>query len=138
MKIAVLIGNVGLDSQKRTINGILDKALLDRANVHVFMCEGGHYEYCFDYEEGEYNIYTLPDFTKYDGVILSSDTIHNPEIVDHIVKKIREAGVPCVDMSANNPEFMRVEMENTIGITEITQHLITRHNARNIFFILNQ
>lgn len=135
MKIAVLIGNVGFDSQKRTINGILDKALLDRANVHVFMCEGGHYEYCFDYEDGEYNIYTLPDFTKYDGVILSSDTIHDPEMVDRIVGEIREAGIPCVDLSANNPEFMRVEMENTIGITEITQHLITRHNARNIFFI---
>lgn len=135
MKIAVLIGNVGFDSQKRTINGILDKALLDRANVYVYICEGGHYEYSSDYSDGEYNIYTLPDFTKYDGVILSSDTIHNPEIVKHIEKGIREAGVPCVDMSANNSEFMHVEMENTIGITEITQHLITKHNARNIFFV---
>lgn len=135
MKIAVLIGNVGFDSQKRTINGILDKALLDRAYVHVFMCEGGHYEYSSDYGDGEYNIYTLPDFTKYDGVILSSDTIHDPEIVAYVVRKIKEAGVPCVDLSASNPDFMRVEMENTIGITEITQHLITRHNARNIYFI---
>lgn len=135
MKIAVLIGNVGFDSQKRTISGILDKAILDRANVYVFMCEGGHYEYSSDYGDGEYNIYTLPDFTKYDGVILSSDTIHDPEIVEYVVREIKEAGVPCVDLSANNPEFMRVEMENTIGITEITQHLIDRHNARNIYFI---
>lgn len=135
MKIAVLIGNVGFDSQRRVINGILDKALLDRANVYVFICDGGHYEYCPDYGEGEYNIYTLPDFTQYDGVILSSDTIHDPEIVERIVRGIRDAGVPCVEMSADNPEFMHVEMENTIGITEITQHLITRHNARNIFFV---
>lgn len=135
MKIAVLIGNVGFDSQKRTINGILDKALLDRANIHIFMCEGGHYEYSSDYGDGEYNIYTLPDFTKYDGVILSSDTIHDPEMVEYVVRAIREADVPCVDLSASHPEFMRVEMENTLGITEIVQHLITRHNARNIYFI---
>lgn len=135
MKIAVLIGNVGFDSQRRTINGILDKALLDRAIVYVFICDGGHYEYSSEYGDGEYNIYTLPDFTQYDGVILSSDTIHDPEIVEQIVRRIREAGVPCVDMSADHPEFMHVEMENTIGITEITQHLITRHNARNIFFV---
>ncbi len=135
MRIAVLVGNIGFDSQKRTINGILDKALLDQTNVCVFICDGGHDEERSEYGDGEYNIFTLPDFTKYDGVILSSDTIHNPEIVEHIVNKIREANVPCVDLSANNPEFMHVEMENTVGITEITQHLITQHHAGNIYFI---
>ena len=136
MRIAVLVGNIGFDSQKRTINGILDKALLDQTNVCVFICDGGHDEERSEYGDGEYNIFTLPDFTKYDGVILSSDTIHNPEMVEHIVNKIREANVPCVDLSANNPEFMHVEMENTVGITEITQHLITQHHAGNIYFIL--
>ncbi len=135
MRIAVLIGNVGFDSQKRVINGILDKALLDQTNVCVFICDGGHYEDLTNYSDGEYNIFKLPDFAQYDGVILSSDTIHDPEIVDYIVNKIKEADVPCVDLSANNPEFMHVEMENTIGITEITQHLITKHHAGNIYFI---
>lgn len=135
MKIAVLIGNIGFDSQKRMVNGILDKALIDRANVHVFISEGGHGEQPADYGKGEYNIYTLPDFTQYDGVILCSDTIHDSGVMEHIRKGIVEAGIPCVDMSAGDSEFMHVEMENTVGITEITQHLITKHNARNIYFI---
>lgn len=135
MKIAVLIGSVGFDSQKRILSGILDKALIDRANVHVFFCGGGQYEYCPEFDEGEYRIYTLPEFTNYDGVILSSDTIHDPKVAADIAERIRQAGIPCVDVSENNPEFMHVVMENTIGITEITQHLITRHSARNIFFI---
>ena len=70
MKIAVLIGNMSFDSQKRMANGILDKALLDRATVHIFISEGGHYAQHSDYGDGEYNIYRLPDFTKYDGVII--------------------------------------------------------------------
>ena len=137
MKIAVLIGNMSFDSQKRMANGILDKALLDRATVHVFISEGGHYAQHSDYGDGEYNIYRLPDFTKYDGVILSSDTIHDPELVEQIKQGISEAAVPCVDLSAGSSDskFMHVEMENTIGIMEITQHLISRHNARNIYFI---
>lgn len=135
MKIAVLIGNISFDSQKRMINGILDKALIDRTNVYVFISEGGHYERRSDYSDGEYNIYRLPDFTKYDGVIMCSDTIHDPQIVEHIRKGIGEAAIPCVDMSAGDSAFMHVEMENTAGITQITQHLITKHNARNIYFI---
>ncbi len=135
MKIAVLIGNISFDSQKRMINGILDKALIDRTNVCVFVSEGGHNEHHSDYSDGEYNIYTLPDFTKYDGVIMYSDTIHDPKIVEHIRKGISEAAIPCVDMSAGDSAFMHVEMENTVGITQITQHLITKHNARNIYFI---
>ncbi len=135
MKIAVLIGNISFDSQKRMINGILDKALIERTNVYVFVSEGGHYEHRSDYSDGEYNIYTLPDFTQYDGVIMCSDTIHDPEIMEHIRKGINEAAIPCVDMSAGDSAFMHVEMENTVGLTQITQHLITKHNARNVYFI---
>ena len=53
MKIAVLIGNMSFDSQKRMANGILDKALLDRATVHIFISEGGHYAQHSDYGDGE-------------------------------------------------------------------------------------
>ena len=35
MNIAVLLGAVGFDSQKRTINGILDNALPEGTNVYI-------------------------------------------------------------------------------------------------------
>ncbi|MDE6845450.1 MAG: substrate-binding domain-containing protein [Lachnospiraceae bacterium] len=135
MKIAVLLGGISYDSQKRTINGILDKAILDRANVHIFTCDGWKYEVPSKYEQGEYNIYKLPDFTKYDGVILNTDTIHEPDIVKEIADKIGIVGIPCVDLNITNPYFMHVEMENRSGVEEIVEHLITQHNATNIFFI---
>ncbi len=135
MKIAVLLGGISYDSQKRTINGILDKAILDKANVYIFTCDGWKYEIPSKYEKGEYNIYRLPDFTKYDGVILNSDTIHDPEAVKEIADRIHAAGIPCVDLNINNPGFMHVEMENRNGIQEIVEHLIAKHHAKNIFFI---
>lgn len=135
MKIAVLLGGISYDSQKRTIDGILDKAILDRSNVYIFTCDGWKYEIPSRYEKGEYSIYKLPDFTQYDGVIMNSDTIHEPDIVKEIADRIGDAGIPCVDLNTNNPYFMHVEMENRNGIEEIVEHLITKHNAANIFFI---
>ena len=135
MKIVVLLGGIGYDSQKRTVSGILDRAILDRANVYIFTCDGWKYEVPAKYEKGEYNIYNLPDFTKYDGVILNTDTIHEPDIVQEIAGRINEAGVPCIDLNINTPWFVHVEMENRHGVEEIVKHLITQHKAANIFFI---
>lgn len=135
MKIAVLLGGVSFDSQRRTIDGILDKALLDRANVYIFVCESWKHELPNQYEKGGNDIYGLPDFEQYDGVILNSDTIHEEAIVEQIENKIKEAGVLCVDLNVRGHQSMIVEMENRIGIKEITQHLITKHHARRIYFI---
>ena len=41
MNIAVLMGGVGFDTQKRMINGILDSALPEGTNVYIFTCDGG-------------------------------------------------------------------------------------------------
>lgn len=135
MKIAVLLGGVGYDSQKRTINGILDRALIGRANIYIFTCVGWKYESPSKYAKGENNIYTLPDFRQYDGVIMNSDTIQDTAIVEQIEKSIEEAGVPCVDLNPRNSRFMSVEMENRIAMEEITHHLIMRHHAKNIYYI---
>lgn len=135
MKIAVLLGGVGYDSQKRTINGILDRALIDRANVYIFTCVGWKYESPSKYAKGENNIYTLPDFSEYDGVIMNSDTIQDTAIVERVEKEIQEAGIPCVDLNARSQYFMKVEMENRIAMEEITHHLIMRHHAKNIYYI---
>ena len=56
MRIAVLLGGVGYDSQRRTLSGILDRALLDGTSVYIFTCGGWKYELPSKYEEGEYSI----------------------------------------------------------------------------------
>lgn len=135
MRIAVLLGGVGYDSQRRTLSGILDRALLDGTSVYIFTCGGWKYELPSKYEEGEYSIYTLPDFTQYDGVILSSDTIHDVAVTEGIIRRIAEADVPCVELNGLKSIFMQVEMENRAGTEEIIRHLIVQHNAKKICFI---
>lgn len=135
MKIAVLLGGIGFDSQQKTINGILDKALADNSDVYIFTCEGWQYRKRSGYEEGEYNIYSLPDFTQYDGVIINADTIHDLDTIQDFVEQIKFSGTPCVSISTYYPEFMYIEMENVSGMKAVLEHVIEQHSARNIYYI---
>ena len=135
MDIAVLLGGVGFDSQKSTINGILDNALPDGVNVYIFTCDGWNYESRFKYENGEYNIYNLPDFTQYDGIIISPDTIHDLKITEELNERIKKAGVPCVSLIVKWDGAICIFLENQTGIQAVANHLIEKHNAKTIYFI---
>ena len=135
MKIAVLIGGSGYDSQKRLINGILDSALLDGTEVYIFTCDAWSHGACHKHEKGEYNIYNLPDFTQYDGVIVSLNTIHDPETVDTLAQRLSKSGVPCISLNAKFDGAVCITMENQLGTRAIAEHLIQVHGVRRIYYI---
>ncbi|MCM1038974.1 MAG: GGDEF domain-containing protein [Ruminococcus sp.] len=135
MDIAVLLGGVGFDSQKRTISGILDNALPEGTNVYIFTCDGWNYESRFKYENGEYNIYQLPDFTQYDGVIISPDTIHDLNVTRELNDRIRKAKVPCISLMVNWEGAISILLENETGTRSVAEHLVQEHHARRIYFI---
>ena len=65
MDIAVLMGGVGFDTQKRMINGILDSALPEGTNIYIFTCDGWYYASRFKYEKGEYMTVLLPIWKRF-------------------------------------------------------------------------
>ncbi len=135
MDIAVLLGGAGFDSQKRTINGILESAIPDGGNVYIFAGDGWSYGELSAYEVGEYNIYRLVDFSKYDGVIVNLDTIHDGEVVEEVMQGIREAGVPCVSLNIEWDGAVCIKMENEKGIRALLEHLIKEHQAKTISYV---
>ena len=135
MDIAVLMGGVGFDTQKRMISGILDSALPEGTNVYIFTCDGWYYTSRYKYENGEYNIYNLPDFTQYDGVIVNLETIHDVKIREELVDRIKKAGVPCASMLVKIDGTINIWLENQSGIHAIVEHLVEAHHARRIFYI---
>ena len=89
----------------------------------------------FKYEEGEYNIYQLPDFTQYDGVIINTDTIHDLKIGEDLIDRIKRAGVPCASFNRKWEGAVCVKLENETGIHSIVDHLIEEHGAQRIYFV---
>ena len=135
MKIAVLIGGTGFYNQKRFINGILDAAQTDGTDVYIFTCDAWGYGTRHKYEKGEYNIYNLPDFKQYDGIIIDTVTIHDLETVDNLTRRITESGVPCVSLNDKFEGAINVTVESGVGTRAVAEHLINEHNVGSIYYI---
>lgn len=134
MKIAVLMGGLRFDSQRRIMDGILEKASEDNANVYVFTCDSWTYSTDY-YSQGETAVFSLPDFSSYDGVVFHGDTVYDKEVINEVVCRIRQAKVPCVSLNVKHPGMLCVAMENASGIYEIVEHLIHVHHAKRFAFI---
>lgn len=135
MNIAVLLSGVGLENQNKVVNGILDSALQDEANVYIFTCDRWKYESKSIYEKGEYNIYSLPDFTQYDGIIIISDNIYNQTVTGDVITKIRESKVPCVSLGMKLDDIIYVHTESQSGVSAIVKHLTEKHGAKKIYYV---
>ena len=135
MKIAVLVGGTGFYNQRRFLNGILDTAQADGTDVYIFTCDAWSYGARYKYEKGEYNIYNLPDFKQYDGVIIDTVTIHDLETVDNLTKRIAESGVPCVSLNDKFEGAINITVENSGGTRAVAEHLINEHNVGSIYYI---
>ena len=134
MKIAVIMGGIRFDSQKRILNGIIEKAKEDQADIYVFSCDVWSYS-TTQFITGEMDIYKLPDFTNYDGVIIHGDTLYNAETIANIVQNVHDAGVPCVNLTLEVEGMANLSMENDNGITLLINHLVEKHGAKTINFI---
>lgn len=134
MKIAVLVGGLRFDSQRRIMNGILEKANADGTNIYVFSCDVWNYS-TSGYSQGEKSVFSLPDFSDYDGVILHGDTIYDKDVINKVVQSVRQAKVPCISLNVKHKGMLYIGMENANGIYEIVEHLIQVHHAKKLAFI---
>ncbi|MGN1180367.1 MAG: diguanylate cyclase domain-containing protein [Suilimivivens sp.] len=134
MKIAVLVGGLRFDSQRRIMDGILERALEDDSNVYVFTCDSWTYSTVY-YSQGETEVFSLPDFGSYDGVIFHGDTVYDKNVINKVVDKIKQADVPCISLNVKHPGMLYVGMENDSGVYEIVEHLNSVHGAKRFAFI---
>lgn len=139
---AILIRNIaaivsGMDEEYPyyIINGINDFARAHDINVSYFAAFGGIIE-SKDFDLGEFGIYSLADFSKFDGAILLSNTFANLEARASIVRRVREAGIPAVVFECQDYEdFYDISIDNYSVMKKLVEHLIQVHHARTFHFI---
>ena len=88
--------------------------------------------------EGESNIMFLPDYNKFDGIIILGDILR-PDVADGILNRAHEAGIPAVVIdtitSVDYDNIYRIQYDDTVGIKFMVKHLIEEHGCRKINFI---
>lgn len=133
-QIAVIMGSVNLDNQKKILEGLIAAAKETDTNLYVFTNYVGM-------NEGEesflnsYRIMDLPDFDKFDGLIMAINTVHLPPAVDSIMKRIKESNIPVISIDREHDDMGCVKISSYNAQFKIVEHMILEHGYRDIHYV---
>ena len=97
--------------------------------------------YYKDYAHGECNIYELPRFDRFDGVILDAVSLiysNTYTLLDDLYGRIKEAGIPAVSISIPYKDLHTVNNNNEPMLRELCRHAIEVHGCKDICLLTGQ
>lgn len=128
------------DGWKRLITyawvaGIMDKIAETGRDIclYHYNCYG-NWSQDKKYNNGEYNIYNLPDLEEFDGIILDCTNIEDQEQLEKIISRLKKVSVPVVSIVYIVDGFYYAGIDNTSTIMELMEHLYHVHGCRSFLF----
>ena len=132
-QIAVVLGAINLDNQKKLLIGMENAAKEFGANLFVFT----NYVGTRETEESvmaSSHILRLLDFEQFDGVVLVPNTIHNPFSLKKLAEDLKASGKPAVSLDRKMEGASCVGIDSYVAEFEMIEHLI-EHGYRDIVCI---
>ncbi|MBQ5310461.1 MAG: GGDEF domain-containing protein [Oscillospiraceae bacterium] len=105
----------------------------EEADVFLFLC----YPSFIDtpaIQQGEMNIYSLPDLHDFDGAVIFGSGLDFPDRVDTIISRCREAGIPVIMQGTRRDGVSYVGSDNYQATKDMCAHLIDKHGVKDIYF----
>lgn len=133
LTVAVIASGIDEEYQQSILNGIHRYAAQHHVNIAHFIAFGGILANP-KYDQGEYNIFELPDFSLFDGAILLSNTFP-ADHAEALCERIQKAGIPAVSIDRKLGDLYYIGIHNTPAMCEITRHLIEEHGVRRLNFV---
>ena len=84
--------------------------------------------------QGEDNIFNLPDYKSFDGAIVFSNMLNSEKTPNHIAKLLVENKVPGVSIGIPLEGLSYVGIDNFKGMFEMVDHLVKEHHIKNPAF----
>jgi len=133
--IAVILAGIDEEYQQGVLDGIIACAKEQQTNIACFNAFGGVLGSSL-YDAGEYNIYRLIRFSRFDGAILLTNTISDAAERQNVLERVRESGIPAAILDDRNAEgFYQIRIHNRQAMRQITEHIISQHGAKRICFL---
>lgn len=133
-QIAVMMCAITFDNQRKLLDGIMLYARKNNINVFVFTNFVTYQENEL-IKRGAYQIMELPDFSKFDGVILVKNTIQQEDIANHIVEKILKSGTKAVSINEKIDGMGCINISEYLGQRLTVQHIIEQHQKQDIAYV---
>ena len=96
-KIGVLIGTVTQNFSSRVCKTISAKADEYGYDVYFFTTFNSYGDNLL-YGEGEQKIFSLPDYSLFDGIIIALDTLNIPDGAEWLLDRLRAVTCPVVSL----------------------------------------
>lgn len=133
LTVAVIASGIDEEYQQSILGGIHRYAAQHHVNIAHFIAFGGILANP-KYDQGEYNIFELPNFSLFDGVILLSNTF-SPDLAESLWERIRKAGIPAVSIDRELGDCYFIGIRNAPAMEQITRHFIEKHGVRRLNYI---
>ncbi len=130
--IAVFLGELQLDTQRKVLEGIAEAAKADGNNVVVYCLTLSKDE---EFNIGESAAMQYDDFSIYDGFIIYSESIYSEKIRNIVIEKIRSQNRPCASIDCPIEGMINVSSDNESAMRALSDHLINEHKIKTVNFI---
>lgn len=135
VNIAAVVSGLDEEYPYYIIRGINKFARDHNINVSYFAAFGGVVD-SRKFDIGEFSIYNLTDFSKFDGVILLANTFIDTKVAARIIEKVKASGIPTVIFeSSDHEEFNDISIDNFTVMKKLVEHIIVEHKAKTINYI---
>lgn len=82
-----------------------------------------------------FSIYNLINYEEYDGIIILSDLINNPRILEKERLRIIKSGKPAIAINKKLEGLSLLNIDNYSGAYELMTHLIKDHGYKDFAYI---
>lgn len=105
-------------------------------NLAVFSSYGAYGTRGSGYEDGEMMIYDLPDYDKFDGIVLALDTFSIEEAKGQVLGYIKKyAKCPVVSLREPLEGVHNILIREETSMEKVTRHIIEEHGKKDIAFM---
>ncbi|MCR4794179.1 MAG: GGDEF domain-containing protein [Ruminococcus sp.] len=135
IEIAVIVAGIDEEYQNAVLDGIKKCAKRYRANISCFCSFSGVLS-SRKFDVGEYNIFNLINYEKFDGMILLTNTISDAIVKEKIISKVKSSGLPVAVLDCDDyPEFYNISIDNYKAMRSLVDHILEEHRVTLVNFI---
>lgn len=87
------------------------------------------------FNQGEYNIFNLPELDRYDGIIIDINTMKDTAQRHHLIEIVKKSGVPAISLGNFVEDLYYVGIDNRRAIRQMMLHLKNEHNCQSFCFV---
>lgn len=86
-------------------------------------------------QDVEDSIYSLPNVSFFDAVIIFGAGIKSENAIPDIISKCKMANVPVIVQGIESEEATTVTVDNYVGMKELCRHLVENHGVKRVKYI---